>query len=765
MLKYVLNALLVVFCANVLFGADAKWIAADDSTVDAPNAWVAFRKDVNLDEVPSSVKAKIAADSKYWLWINGKMAVFEGGLKRGPNPNDGYFDEIDIAPFLKKGENKIAALVWYFGKNGFSHKDSGKFGFFFDAENIGLKSSADWLSRIHPAYDAAMNPPPNARLAESNIKFSAQKDMPDWQNADVVKEFGFKKSKELGEWGCAPWNNGVKRPIPMWKVGEVKSLPFEKIDGNNKDLPMRFPPYVRYVAKLPYNMQMTPTITVSDKIGNNLVLISTDHSVAGGDVNIRAEYVTKKGEQTYESLGWMNGQKIYIDVPRNVVVKEIKYRESGFDAEPSGKFSCDDGFYMTFWDKALRTLYVNMRDNYFDCPERERAQWWGDVVVLMGQTFYTYSTTTHQLMRKAIRELVSWQKPDGAIFSPSPAGNYNSELPGQMLASIGRYGFWNYYMNTGDKDTIKFAYPAVKRYLDTWTLDETGLTAFHKGGWTWGDWGKNRDILMLYAAWHYMALESAANMADVLDLPEDAKEYRAKMEKIKTAFNKCWTGMSYRHPSYHAETDDRVQALAVVSGIADESKYDAIYKFLRKTEHASPYMEKYVMESLFKMGKGEYGLERTRKRFANMINDKEHTTLFEGWEIGGFGGGSTNHAWSGGAVTVISYYLCGLSPLEPAWKTFRIEPNPASFKRASIAVPTVAGEVKSAFAVGKDNFVLDIAVPSGTTAVVYMPEFTKGKKISVNGDSDLSKFAAKKFKHPSKATLSLPAGEYKITAQ
>ena len=80
-------------------------------------------------------------------------------------------------------------------------------------------------------------------------------------------------------------------------------------------------------------------------------------------------------------------------------------------------------------------------------------------------------------------------------------------------------------------------------------------------------------------------------------------------------------------------------------------------------------------------------------------------------------------------------------------------------------MPTVAGEVKSAFAVGKDNFVLDIVVPSGTTAVVYMPEFTKGKKISVNGDSDLSKFAAKKFKHPSKETLSLPAGEYKITAQ
>ena len=137
---------------------------------------------------------------------------------------------------------------------------------------------------------------------------------------------------------------------------------------------MRFPPYVRYVAKLPYNMQMTPTITVSDKIGNNLVLISTDHSVAGGDVNIRAEYVTKKGEQTYESLGWMNGQKIYIDVPRNVVVKEIKYRESGFDAEPSGKFSCDDGFYMTFWTR-LCARFVNMRDNYSTVPSANGPMW------------------------------------------------------------------------------------------------------------------------------------------------------------------------------------------------------------------------------------------------------------------------------------------------------------------------------------------------------------------------------------------------------
>ena len=80
------------------------------------NSWTNFRKDIELETVPVKAFAKIACDSKYWLWINGEMAVFEGQLKRGPNPNDTYYDEVDIAPFLKTGKNSIAVLVWYFGE-------------------------------------------------------------------------------------------------------------------------------------------------------------------------------------------------------------------------------------------------------------------------------------------------------------------------------------------------------------------------------------------------------------------------------------------------------------------------------------------------------------------------------------------------------------------------------------------------------------------------------------------------------------------------
>ena len=50
--------------------------------------------------------------------------MYEGGLKRRPNPKDTYSDVISDIPKLKKGKNDIAILLWYFGKEGFSHRNS-----------------------------------------------------------------------------------------------------------------------------------------------------------------------------------------------------------------------------------------------------------------------------------------------------------------------------------------------------------------------------------------------------------------------------------------------------------------------------------------------------------------------------------------------------------------------------------------------------------------------------------------------------------------
>ena len=427
----------------------AKWISADHPECDAPNTWIEFEKSISLKRVPKSAEARIAADSKYWLWVNGRNIVFEGGLKRGPDPSGSYYDVVDLAQYLNKGENKIRILLWHFGRDGFSHKNSGKSGLIFDAPAIGLVSDSSWQSRRLGEYQSATNPPQNYRLSETNIRYDAR----------IAGKDQWKASIELGLWGDEPWGHLEKRPIPFWKdfgMKTAETVRTEDADGN-----------IILSAKLPYNMQLTPYIEVTDKGEGTCIRIETNHVKGGSEYCIRAEYITRNGHQEYESLGWMNGEELYVIYPADsdVTIHSIGYRETGFGCEREGAFTCSDEMVNRFWEKAMRTLYVNMRDTYFDCPDRERAQWWGDVTILSGQTYYQLSPVANTLTWKAIHELVNWQREDGTLYSPVPAGSWTNELPAQMLASISTYGFWYYYIHTGDKTTMSDVYPAVKKYL------------------------------------------------------------------------------------------------------------------------------------------------------------------------------------------------------------------------------------------------------------------------------------------------------------
>lgn len=713
MKKILIFLLLQLIPITVLADNTPQWITADDTTANGINTWLMFRKDIKIKQVPNEAIARIAVDSKYWLWINGQIAVFEGGLKRGPNPEDTYCDEVNLSPYLKKGTNQIAVLVWYFGKHGFSHKSSGQSGLFFDAPALGLQSNNTWLSRVHPAYSIATGEKPNFRLPESSLCYDMRLDPGEWQTAKKLPQFT--ASLEKGAEGCKPWNRMVPRPIPFWRDYGIKEIPFTRTITDSA---------VIYEAVLPYNMQLTPVIELSDTKGGTRIDIETDHYKGGSQVNIRAQLITKAGYQKYESLGWFNGERLLIRCPNNeVTLHTLAYRETGYDTTPDGTFSCDDPFINRFWEKASRTLYINMRDNYFDCPDRERAQWWGDVTVLMGESFYTYSTSAHRLMRKAIHELCDWQREDNTLFSPVPAGNYTDELPAQMLASIGEYGFWQYFMHTADTATIRYAYPHVRRYLSVWETDSTGLTIERKGGWQWGDWGDHKDMRLIQAGWHYLALTAAAKMARLLKYEQDAVHYERLAMRVKAGFNRCWTGTAY-HSKENRDTldDDRVQALAVISGIASSDKYKAISEIFRRQWHASAYMERYVMEALIIMGETDYAFERMKKRYALMVNDPHCSTLFEDWRKGGAGGGSTNHAWSGGPQTVIAQYILGIRPSKAGWSEVSIHPVISPLQEAAISIPSVKGTLTYRFQNDGTTYQATVIVPEGMDVHFTAPD-------------------------------------------
>jgi hypothetical protein len=744
---------------GVALGDDwqASWIGpSDEAQVDRRNAWYCFRETLKVgNQKPDEFPVRIACDSKYWLWVNGEQAVLEGGLKRGPSPTGTYFDRVDLAPFLTSGDNAVAILVWHFGKHGFSHNDSGKVGLIVDGSGGGLSlhSDSSWRVLRYPAFENAADPSPNYRLPEGNIRFDARKAMPGWQTKAGVDDWP--QATEFGTAGTKPWGELVERPILPWKDFGVRDyveivettadqlfkrsrlISPDRIKNASKAAEQGTEPDQRkvLVGVLPYNCHVHPILSITAPAGLKID-IQSDLLTNGRDYFLRAEYITREGKQEFELPGWMNGHEVRYFLPKEAKVHALRYRETGYNAEFVGTFACDDPRLNALWEKSRRTLYVTMRDTYMDCPDRERAQWWGDAVNEIGEAFYVFDAVKGPMLaRKGILELAAWQRDDKTLYSPVPAGippagtlkdnrngTWSMELPRQMLASVGFYGFWHYYWCTGDEETIRTVYPAVRDYLSVWKLDERGLVKHRTGEWDWTDWGENKDVAVLENAWFHLALRGAAKMAELLGKPEDAARYRNQMEQIEGGFNKTfWQGEFYRSRSHEGETDDRANALAVVAGLALPEYYPAITRFLRTNMHASPYMEKYVLEAFFLMREPEAGIERMLARYTPMIECPE-TTLWENFAPQGSsrpGSGTYNHAWSGGPLTMMHQYIAGIEPTAPGFKRFSVKPQLGPLKKVETTVPTPYGKIKvTARRKGSEKLALKLIVPRGTTAEV-----------------------------------------------
>ena len=717
---------------------NAKWIGLTEES--AVNTWLCYRTQVQLDSVPEEVIANIACDSKYWLWINGKMAVFEGQLKRGPNPRDTYYDPVDIAPYLKKGENTIAILVWHFGKHGYSHNNSGKAGLIFDTQSF--RSDSSWKVIKHPAF-MTVKPHSNHRLPESNVLFDARNDLDEWM-APSFDDSAWGNAVELGVPPCKPWGKLAKRPIPQWLDSGLRK--YEQVSKKtNKD------GTTTVTGKLPYNCHVTPYIKLKAKAGKKIDIRSDNYIVTGYEC-IRSEYITKNGNQEFETPAWINGHHIHYKIPQGVEVLEILYRETGYDADVVGMFECDNERLNELWRKSFRTLYVTMRDTYLDCPDRERAQWWGDMVNEMGEAFYVFDAVKGPMLaKKGIYELAKWQRDDKVLYSPVPSGlpnpnnrdkkkkdgSFYKELPRQMLASVGWYGFWYYYWYTGDQQTIVDVYPHVRDYLSLWKLGADGLVIHRAGDWDWTDWGKHKDVPVVENAWLYLALKAAVEMAQLSGNTADIAGYEATMKSIETNFNKTfWDGKQYRSAAHEGLTDDRANAMAVVAGLAKEEYYPAIQQVLKQEYNASPYMEKYVMESLFIMGAADQAVERMLKRFAEMI-DAPISTLYElfGGGQDRAGHGTINHAWSGGGLTMMHQYVAGVQPTSPAFKTYSIVPQMGPLKHIRTKVPTQFGTIELELNKTESGaLTMNLNSPNETIAAVTLPLTENMKRLTVDGN-------------------------------
>ena len=616
----------------------------DNSTEN--NTWMRFRKKFNVEEVPQKAITQIAVDSKYWLYINDEMVVREGGLKRGETRDSIYYDELDLTPYLKQGENTIAILVWYWGDTSFSHNSSGQGIMLFQTE-IGeenILSDETWKVAKDKAYlqDTLR---PNNRLIEYNVYY----------NASLVDDDWYKSEFDDSKWGNAkiygmafsePWGQMIERAIPQFKNFELKE--YDNM-AEYADYTVTEKTEILEMT-MPYNAQITPYLKIEAKKGQKIVITTDQYQDVNGD-SVRCTYLAKQGVQEFEALGWMNGQKVYYEIPKGVKVISLGYRESGYDTKMTGSFESNDEFLNKLWKMADRTLYVNMRDNYMDCPNRERAQWFGDMSMEMLEAMYAMDTNAYDLFEKGIRTVIGWRTND-ILPTVAPSTINDLYLPTQTLAGIN--SMYEYYEYTGKKEFIEYVYPYVKNYLNLWKESENGLVDYNVEMpiWEWGDSVAECDYKAIENAWYYLAMSKALEMAKVLDYQEDIEDYNNRLRNLKIYYNmRLWTNEGYKSPDFKF-ADERANALAVISGLADSDKYDTITKILTTSHDSTVYMEKYALEALCKLEKINEAQERIKLRYDEMVNgEKACSTLWENWN---YDVGTKNHAWAGGPLIIMS---------------------------------------------------------------------------------------------------------------
>ena len=693
----------------------AEWIW-DTENAEEENVWMCFSKKIILEKETGELVAHISADSKYWLYINGETVVFEGSVKRGPDENSGYYDSIDIAPYLKKGENSICTLVWYWDdETSYSYNSSGQGGFIFEAVNddISIFSDSSWKVKRNPAYIDSALYPPNYRLAEYSIYFDARKDT-DWLTAD----YDFSDWENATVYNSDIYGSLYPRGIPMLKDYGLKDYENSK-DCENYTVTKLFGEKI--TVDIPYNAQLTPYLKVKAPAGKK-IRITTENTLIGA---VSSTYITKDGEQEFEAPGWFNGEHITYKIPKGVTVISLKYRETGYDSEFSGDFTCDDEFLNSLWQKSLRTLYVTMRDNFMDCPDRERAQWWGDVTSEMIMTMYSMDSNSYLLYQKGVEAMLSHIDETKVLQTVVPISGDYFELPVQQLAGI--VGFLTYYEYTGDKAFLEKVYDASLDYLKLWEIGENNLVVHRAGSWDWADWGSKADMTAVENAWYYYALSAAEEMAQMLGKNEDVSFIAERKEVIKNGYDSLWTENGYKSKDVK-NPDDRANALAVLSGLAEKEKYEIITKVLTDTTNSSPYMEYYVLEALCEMGKYEAARDRIKSRYDGMMSE-DYSTLWEFWDSWR---GTKNHAWSGGPLVIMSKHFAGITPAEAGYEKAEINPQYTLSDSMNCTVPSVKGLITLDYKKTADKYIVNLTLPQDMKAVLYIPD---GAEVIVNSET------------------------------
>jgi alpha-L-rhamnosidase len=210
------------------------------------------------------------------------------------------------------------------------------------------------------------------------------------------------------------------------------------------------------------------------------------------------------------------------------------------DAPFTAKLITGSAMINQLWSNILWGQRSNFVGLPTDCPQRdERLGWMADAQVFWRAASYNMALAAFS--RKFAADMRGTQigSPYYGIFAPGVLTPHAGSGAGWSDAGV--IIPWTSWLQTGDTTIIEQNWAAMRKYLDAIDAANPDGLWKNESGTPFGDWlspeGKTDYVLIATAYWAY-DVTLMRQMALATGRTEDAAQYAALFEKIRTAFEK-----------------------------------------------------------------------------------------------------------------------------------------------------------------------------------------------------------------------------------
>ena len=514
------------FMTNWIWTPD--WSAADEQEAHI----VVFRKSFTLEAVPTSKQIRITADSRYKLYVNGRFV--QKGPQKAMGLKEWFVDTAELAPYLRHGENVIAAEVLRYpaakvsagspNSNDSLLRTEIPHLYVEDAaigEKPVLEGKSGWKCRVNReirVFSEEARPAPihaQEDVTATDAFFgwkTARYDDSTWANAAAMLYFDIPMADAPG--------NLVPRTIPPMAYEEKR---FEAVsavrEGGaireawqallSQDQPLTVPAHSTQTVELSAGAEECGYLLYAFAQGKGArVTTLCSECYAYPQPPVRGAFGVEqvpaplKGDRTDAENGRLFGHTSHYTVAgcgtadrpeeyepywfrtfRYVQLKietadeplevlRFSYRATGYPLEVKTKVSASDPDFAAIWNISVRTLKRCMHETYMDCPFYEQLQYAMDG---RSEILYTYALSADdRLARQAMEAFRRSQRPDGLVNCDAPTVRSNV-IPGFSIYYL--LMVHDHMMYFGDRELVKQHLPAIDRILAFFdrSLNEFGL--------------------------------------------------------------------------------------------------------------------------------------------------------------------------------------------------------------------------------------------------------------------------------------------------